>query len=171
MTYRVGNHWGVTIVREGDEPRECDGHCSGNWTDADCSWHGTSKRREGGQLVAVVVNGDQALAERICQLLNHGCTRVGLHNCRGEWRSHDHEQAAADAPSARAISPQSASGASGVVGSGSDALSDSDGFCDRTDEHRHEVAPPGDSCTCVYRPNGGTDPNCPVHRPRHGAVS
>ena len=51
MTYRTGNHWGVTIVREGERTPE--GHITG----AD-------------QLVAVVVNGDQALAERICALLN-----------------------------------------------------------------------------------------------------
>jgi hypothetical protein len=25
---------------------------------------------------------------------------------------------------------------------------------------------PADSCTCVYRPNGGADPNCPVHQGR-----
>lgn len=74
MTYRVGNHWGVTIVREGERTPE--GHIVG----AD-------------QLVAVVVNGDQELAERICALLNaympSECTRVGQHNCDGEWRNHD----------------------------------------------------------------------------------
>jgi hypothetical protein len=43
MTYRTGNHWGVTVVDE---------------------------QPDGAQLVAVVVNGDQALAERICALLN-----------------------------------------------------------------------------------------------------
>lgn len=51
MTYRTGNHWGVTIVRQGERTPE--GHIVG--TD---------------ELVAVVVNGDQALAERICTLLN-----------------------------------------------------------------------------------------------------
>lgn len=50
-TYRTGNHWGVTIVREGERTPER--HITG----AD-------------QLVAVVVNGDHALAERICALLN-----------------------------------------------------------------------------------------------------
>jgi hypothetical protein len=50
-TYRTGNHWGVTIVREG-EPL------------------GENGKTVGDQLVAVVVNGDQALAERICALLN-----------------------------------------------------------------------------------------------------
>jgi hypothetical protein len=43
MTYRTGNHWGVTVVDE---------------------------QPDSAQLVAVVVNGDQALAERICALLN-----------------------------------------------------------------------------------------------------
>lgn len=52
MTYRTGNHWGVTIVREGTGPTDPQG------------------RRTGDQLVAVVVNGDQTLAERICELLN-----------------------------------------------------------------------------------------------------
>lgn len=49
-TYRTGNHWGITIVREGDIP------CPGVPPQA--------------ELVAVVVNGDQELAERICTLLN-----------------------------------------------------------------------------------------------------
>jgi hypothetical protein len=52
MTYRTGNHWGVTIVRE--EPID-------GMTAVDA------------QLVAVVVNGDQALAERIAWLLTHAC--------------------------------------------------------------------------------------------------
>jgi hypothetical protein len=50
-TYRVGRHHGVTIVREGE--RTAEGHFVG----AD-------------ELVAVVTNGDAALAERICALLN-----------------------------------------------------------------------------------------------------
>lgn len=54
MTYRVGTHHGVTICREGDD-HHCgrDGH--------DCTR---------GHLVAVVVDGDVELAERICALLN-----------------------------------------------------------------------------------------------------
>lgn len=52
MTYRVGSHWGVTIVREGPGPEDVMGHHLGD------------------ELVAVVVNGDQDLAERICELLN-----------------------------------------------------------------------------------------------------
>lgn len=52
MTYRTGNHWGVTIVREGTQPFDNSGH------------------RPDAQLVAVVVNGDRELAERICALLN-----------------------------------------------------------------------------------------------------
>jgi hypothetical protein len=47
-TYRTGNHWGVTIVAETElGPAAVDA-----------------------QLVAVIVNGDQALAEQICELLN-----------------------------------------------------------------------------------------------------
>lgn len=52
--YRTGGHWGVTIVGEGTQPPDASGH------------------RPDAQLVAVVVNGDQALAERICTLLNEG---------------------------------------------------------------------------------------------------
>lgn len=58
MTYRPGNHHGVTIVNETDTtPCGRPGH--------DCAR---------GHLVAVVVNGDQALAERICELLNDAHT-------------------------------------------------------------------------------------------------
>jgi hypothetical protein len=53
MTYRTGNHWGVTIVRDGVPL-------------------GENGATVGDQLVAVVVNGDQVLAERICTLLNEG---------------------------------------------------------------------------------------------------
>lgn len=56
-TYRTGNHWGVTIVRE----QPIDGMTA---VDA--------------QLVAVVVNGDQALAERICALLNEGSALAAI---------------------------------------------------------------------------------------------
>ena len=64
-SYRTGNHWGVTIVRQGDTFKqgrmEPDGPA-------------LPPRREGDQLVAVVVNGDEALAECICQLLNDAHT-------------------------------------------------------------------------------------------------
>jgi hypothetical protein len=55
-TYRTGNHWGVTIVA----------------TQAihGLTGDGLPTLREEDQLVAVVVNGDHALAERICGLLN-----------------------------------------------------------------------------------------------------
>lgn len=49
IRYRTGRHWGVTIVREDLDPAG-----------------------ENDQLVAVIVNGDHTLAERICQLLNDG---------------------------------------------------------------------------------------------------
>ncbi len=50
--YRTGHHWGVTIVAEGDGPVLPD------------------DRRPGDELVAVVVNGDTALAERIVRGLH-----------------------------------------------------------------------------------------------------
>jgi hypothetical protein len=66
-TYRVGNNWGVTIVREGHgEPNA-----------SNCG-------RVDDQLVAVIVNGDQALAERICALLNGEVGDPGL--CAAERR-------------------------------------------------------------------------------------
>lgn len=52
VTYRVGGHWAVTIVREGVAPPDRAG------------------RRPDSELVAVVVNGDRELAERIAALLN-----------------------------------------------------------------------------------------------------
>lgn len=69
-TYRTGNHWGVTIVRESNERHADDCYCTGDYVEPVCT-----AMREGppdAQLVAVVVNGDQALAERICALLNGG---------------------------------------------------------------------------------------------------
>jgi hypothetical protein len=97
-TYRTGNHWGITIVRESLVPND-------NYGEHD-------------QLVAVVVNGDQALAERICALLNfeasspppvvaHTCT-VPVEMCL-EPGVH-----APDAPSGPSSAPLSASDASGV---------------------------------------------------------
>ncbi len=65
--YRTGNHHGITIVTEGDGTR-----CGR--PDHDC---------QRGHLAAVVVNGDQALADRICALLNadaaypHRCPACG----------------------------------------------------------------------------------------------
>lgn len=59
MTYRPGNHWGVTIVREGHHAAA--GQC---WGVED-------------ELVAVVVSGDSKLAERICRLLNAEEATVG----------------------------------------------------------------------------------------------
>lgn len=85
-TYRTGNHWGVTIVREGDDVVHliADGQATttccgkapfelarrdGHRLTVEAS-AATCPRRQGDQLVAVVVNGDQELAERICTLLN-----------------------------------------------------------------------------------------------------
>jgi hypothetical protein len=60
-TYRTGSHWGVTIVREG-APSPGPDHWHEGGPCPDCP--------SADELVAVVVNGDQALAERICALLN-----------------------------------------------------------------------------------------------------
>jgi hypothetical protein len=51
MTYRPGNHWGVTIVRDGTQPAD------------------ESGRRDDDELVAVVVNGDQHIAAVVGELL------------------------------------------------------------------------------------------------------
>ena len=106
MTYRTGNHWGVTVVREGEDVVHliADGSavtsCCNKSPFELARWTGhrltveqsaaTCPSRSGAQLVAVVTNGDRELAERICALLNaympSACTRVGEHNCDGEWR-------------------------------------------------------------------------------------
>ena len=49
--YRVGGHWAVTIIREGVQPVDRAG------------------RRPDSELVAVVVDGDRKLAQRIADLL------------------------------------------------------------------------------------------------------
>jgi hypothetical protein len=67
-TYRTGNHWGVTIVREGDVDHAWEPFNVGETL---CNHAGCRLgKADHTQLVAVVVNGDQALAERICALLN-----------------------------------------------------------------------------------------------------
>jgi hypothetical protein len=106
-TYRTGGHHGVTIVREGDGSR-----CGRPEHDCDR-----------GHLIAVVVDGGQELAERICALLN------------------DSEERSSVWPKER-------------VGAGA------------FQRERLGTWPAADSCTCVYRPNGGADPNCPVHQGR-----
>jgi hypothetical protein len=65
-TYRTGNHWGVTIVREGERPVELDDCAFCCVSNSGCPIHAAVEDH----LVAVVVNGDTALAERICALLN-----------------------------------------------------------------------------------------------------
>lgn len=68
MTYRTGNHWGVTIVREGNNAASHTSHAP--------------RPNPNDQLVAVVVNGDQALAEHICTLLN-GARTPDVDHTRG----------------------------------------------------------------------------------------
>lgn len=98
--YRTGNHWGVTIVREGEQgslfgldagpPAEHGGIC--NWPVETCKGHADGDRGDD-QLVAVVVNGDRQLAERICRLLNGElCKHTGHHWCGGLYRDHAEER-------------------------------------------------------------------------------
>lgn len=75
--YRTGNHWGVTIVREGVDlcPAGMSGACvSMREGFARCKIgecvHHESGRSVDAELVAVVTNGDRVLAQRICDLLN-----------------------------------------------------------------------------------------------------
>lgn len=60
MPYRVGNHWGVTIVWEGELPPDHEG------------------RRPDDKLAGMINHGDKALAERIVRLLNEDDARRGL---------------------------------------------------------------------------------------------
>jgi hypothetical protein len=78
MTYRTGNHWGVTVVREFDH----------------IDVPGGQPRAE---LVAVVVNGDQALAERICALLNG--VEAYAYSCLGCGKRYATTMAAAECDS------------------------------------------------------------------------
>jgi hypothetical protein len=95
-TYRTGNHWGVTIVREGDPAESVHLIRDGDATAQCCGktpfeLPGTDRLTTdpglvaclspASQLVAVVVNGDQALAERIAWLLTHTCA-----TCMGPQR-------------------------------------------------------------------------------------
>lgn len=64
--YRVGRHWGVTIVREGERPAELDDCAFCCVSRLGCPTHPAVVDH----LVAVVTNGEYALAERICALLN-----------------------------------------------------------------------------------------------------
>jgi hypothetical protein len=176
--YRTDNHWDVTIVREGT-PSPGPDHWHEGGPCPDCP--------RDDQLVAVVVNGDQALAERICRLLN------------------GHAQAAAEGYQQaidtllgvvqRTGSP-AAKWAAEYLDTDPDRLGPGRGSEERrlvpvrdgSGSHRlHPTCvdvsagdePPGmawicvsacrmpaDSCTCEYRPNGGPDPNCPVHHGR-----
>lgn len=101
-TYRTGNHWGVTIVREAPASHSI---------------------IEPAQLIAVVVNGDQALAERICALLNA-------------------DDSAADAIRNFAIVAEAATDLSERLRhtDRAQALRDSDGHCDGTRCRHGEVS-------------------------------
>jgi len=109
-TYRTGNHWGVTIVREAPASHSI---------------------IEPAQLVAVVVNGDQALAERICALLNadqrrerSGTGNPGCGWCVAEGCACPvHEEAPSGPPSATVGVQQDGAKGSGGMG-GAQTLSE-----------------------------------------------
>jgi hypothetical protein len=138
MTYRTGNHWGVTIVREAQQAPN------------GSHWHGGGPCEEcprQAELVAVVVNGDQALAERICALLN--ADQLDPEPCTEETLSWDHFQ------------PQQI-----------DRYWISCGLAGPHDVHkdghtglswRDVKVSAADSCTCTIV---GPHPDCPVHHGR-----
>lgn len=143
-TFRTGNHWGVTIVREGERTPE--GHIVG----AD-------------ELVAVVVNGGTDLAERIATLLNVGVTS-DVTFARGA--------AEALAEVRRRVDVAAGPGEQlfvetihVILGAAAAALGIDESSEVRPSPASHSHVP-ADSCTCVYRPGGGADPNCIVHQGR-----
>ena len=183
MTYRTGNHWGVTIVREGS-PGATYGEPGGDPGED--------------ELVAVVVNGDQALAQRICRLLNadEPCGTTGLYGspdnpqtwiCRRKKHGpigHEWELATEGEVSA-SISPQAAETGPAVPAS-TPGPSEAECGCPVTYQRcriiDHTAAcstrrsaeriardldwvtdEPADSCTCTI---ARTDPACPVHHGR-----
>lgn len=129
MTYRTGNHWGVTIVREGDPGRFC------------CN-RGDHPGHSGDELVAVVVNGDQALAERICALLNGS----------------DRQVSASISPQSDEHAPARDSGYAEVQTGAEDGPCV--GLCAGCSPDCGLV---GDSCSCSIV---GPDPGCVVHHGR-----
>ena len=134
-TYRVGNHHGVTIISEGNGAR-----CGR--PDHDC---------ERGHLAAVVIDGgsegDQALAERICALLNADETAPAP--CQEEtysWHHFTPEQV--DAYWIRCT----------LLGSHDEHHDENTGLTWRS------LGPvTADSCTCTIV---GPHPDCPVHHGR-----
>lgn len=161
-TYRTGNHWGVTIVREGYADHDWQPFNVGETL---CNHAGCRLgKADHTQLVAVVVNGDTALAERICALLNgDDCTRVDMHNCAGAWRDHGHADGRPGPPSMGADSPLPGCmcGHEGLAGPWhirpcpiAEAR-----FIWRS----RAASGPADSCRCT---KAGPDPACPVHQGR-----
>ncbi len=142
MTYRTGNH-GVTIVREGDRTPE--GHITG-----------------AAALVAVVVNGDQALAERIAWLLTHTCP-----TCMGPQRETVNMVCQTCGTDYTTETP--ANGYKRAIGTladvalrtGSPAARWAAEYLDADPDKRAQFV--ADSCTCT---KAGPDPACPVHHGR-----
>jgi hypothetical protein len=88
VTYRTGNHWGVTIVREGQVAHAWRPFNVGNTVCAEAGCAYDEDEHPG--LVAVVVNGGQALAERICALLNADAAGVFACDQCDDERYHRH---------------------------------------------------------------------------------
>jgi hypothetical protein len=142
-TYRTGNHWGVTIVREGYADHDWEPFNVGETL---CNHAGCRLgKTEHAQLVAVVVNGNTALAERICALLN-GTSQSGTN-----W-----QQAGSNAPVREGCGEHPVHPTCVDV-SADDEPSGSAWIC--TSACRE----PADSCTCT---KAGPDPACPVHQGR-----
>ena len=61
----------------------------------------------GDQYIGVMFTAEDA-ALVVSMLNRDGCTRVGLHNCAGEWRNHDRAEQVADSCTDAWQSPHSA---------------------------------------------------------------
>lgn len=166
-TFRTGNHWGVTIVREGDDdpcPASVDGRCAESGEihpkckPGQCRYDQTDARR--GQLVAVVVNGDRDLAERICALLNADSDRdpdMDAMIAMQEWDAHErNEQPVREGSGTTRLHPTC------VDVSAADEPPGSAWICVRA------CRASADSCTCPPASGPATmpDPLCVVHRGR-----
>lgn len=130
--YRVGNPWGVTIVRE-----------------ASPADHPCDDTEHTAQLVAVVVNGDTALAERICALLNGERAEPKPTTCGCPAT---YERARVERHTAECGLRKTAERLSAYL----------------AEDHDEHEPQPADSCTCPPPVGSSTapDPACPVHQGR-----
>lgn len=168
--FRTGNHWGVTIVREGERARLFgdDAHGAGGrprfpdncgWPAEQCIGHASADRADD-ELVAVVVNGDRDLAERICALLNADSDRdpdMDAMIAMQEWDAHErNEQPVREGSGTTRLHPTC------VDVSADDEPPGSAWICVRA------CRASADSCTCPPASGPATmpDPLCVVHRGR-----